>query len=96
MRMLSALVAALIPATAAAADLSSRLADEGPVLERRFEPPRVRVLRTASLSCVTCRSPGLPWGGLRKTYAVGLPWGGLPDYCPPVRAVRSTVVVTKG
>ena len=57
----------------------------------------VRITRSATiLPCIRCRGHGLPWGGLVRTYKVGLPWGGLPDYCPPTRAVRRAVVVTKG
>jgi hypothetical protein len=98
--VLSSLFAVMLPATGMAADFAypAPLAvdDEGVTVERIADRPRrVRVARTVYAPCIKCRG-GLPWGGLRKTYQVGLPWGGLPDYCPPVQAVREAVVVTKG
>ena len=100
MRVLLVFMALVMPASVGAADLSSSaplaaLTDEVAVEPFVVHPRRVAVVRTASVPCVKCRG-GLPWGGLRKTYKVGLPWGGLPDYCPPARAVRQRVVVTKG
>ena len=99
MRVLLILAFLMIPASAGAADLSSSapLAADDVAVERVVvRPKRVAVVRTASVPCLKCRGVGLPWGGLRKTYKIGLPWGGLPDYCPPARVVRDTVVVTKG
>jgi hypothetical protein len=98
--VLSSLFAVVLPAIGTAADFPSpaplAVEDEGVTVERIVDRPRrVRVATRVYARCIKCRG-GLPWGGLRKTYQVGLPWGGLPDYCPPVQAVREAVVVTKG
>src|SRR5215213_8538016 len=97
--LLSSFFGVMLPAIGMAADVALPtpidLEDEGVTVERIDHPRRVRVARTVYVPCIRCRG-GLPWGGLRGTYQVGLPWGGLPDYCPPVQAVRHAVVVTKG
>ena len=101
MRVLLVFMALVMPASVGAADLSSSAplaagAEEVAVERVAARPRRAALVRTVSVPCVKCRGGGLPWGGLRKTYKVDLPWGGLPDYCPPPRVVRRTVVVTKG
>jgi hypothetical protein len=101
MRLLLSLLALAMPAAATAADFSRPSGAPDPaivtVADRVIERPRrVAVVRTAYVPCVKCRAHGLPWGGLRKTATMELPWGGLPEACPPVRAVRQTVVVVKG
>ncbi len=99
MRSLIVLLALSVPVTAMSADLSPvPVAETEKVTAERIveRPRRVHVVRTTVMPCIKCRGSGLPWGGLRPTYKVSLPWGGLPDYCPPVQAVRRAVVVVKG
>jgi hypothetical protein len=98
MRMLTIFALMTLSTAASAADLGPASTPIlGPDMEVRVQrPARLVTVRAVSRPCIKCPGNGLPWGGLRKSHAVGLPWGGLPDYCPPVRAVRRAVVVTKG